>query len=260
MKRLLLAALLVPLTSFATTRTVDYSDLWFNPNESGWGANVIQQDTTLFVTLFVYGSNNQPAWYVASAATLQGSGSPTATFSGTLYRTSGPYFGASAFSSGSVQVTPVGTFTFSASQPGAATLSYTVDGVAVTKSVVRQTWDLENLAGTYLGASTGTWSACGAGRDGYVEAVATYTISHDGGVVQIREDGANFTCTYTGNYSQAGRLGAIQGGGICTDGVNQTFSATEIQVSPISIAMRANFTQSGACRFTGRIAAVRRGP
>ena len=45
----------------------------------------------LFATLFVYGSDNTPRWFVTGTG-LQGSGS---TFSGSLYSTTGPFFGAS---------------------------------------------------------------------------------------------------------------------------------------------------------------------
>ena len=247
------AAIALPMTASAAP-TVDFSDLWFIPAESGWGANVIQQDDTLFVTLFVYAANGQPTWYVASAVTRNGTGS---SFSGALYRTTGPYFGGTF--AGPVSVTQVGTLTFSGTQTNAATLTYSVDGVTVTKSIQRQTWDMENIAGTYLGASAGTWSGCGGGRDGYQESVSNFTVSQDGAAIQMREDGAGFTCNYGGTYSQAGRLGAIQGGGLCGDGVNQTLAATEVQSTPVSIAMRLNVTQPNGCRFSGRMSAVRRG-
>ena len=47
-----LAALAV-LPAQATTYSTDYTDLWYNPNESGWGLNLIQQYQTMFGTLFV---------------------------------------------------------------------------------------------------------------------------------------------------------------------------------------------------------------
>ena len=248
------AAITLPMTA-AAAPTVDFSDLWYIPAESGWGANVIQQDDTLFVTLFVYAANGQPTWYVASAVTRNGTGS---NFSGALYRTTGPYFGGTF--AGPVTITQVGTLTFASTQTNAATLTYSVDGVAVTKSIQRQTWDMENIAGTYLGATAGTWSGCGGGRDGYQESVSTYVVSQDGTAIQMREDSGGVTCNYSGAYSQSGRLGAIQGGGLCGDGVNQTFAASEVQMTPLALAMRLNVSQPNGCRFTGRMSAVRRGP
>ncbi|HYC35875.1 MAG TPA: hypothetical protein VEC19_05595 [Usitatibacter sp.] len=252
-----LASLAVPATASAAA-TVDYSDLWFNPDEPGWGANIIQQDDVLFVTLFVYGTGTQPLWYVASSVARAGN---TSNFSGTLYRTSGPYFGAGTFPSASVAVTAVGTLTFTASDSTSATLTYNVEGASsVTKTVMRQTWDTENITGIYLGATAGTWAGCGAARNGYQESPATFTIAHDGPTMQLREEGAGYVCNYTGTYTQSGRMGVIQGGGLCGDGVNQTFLARDVQVSPNGIVGRVEFAQAGgSCRFIGTLGAARRG-
>ena len=247
-----ISALAMPLGAGAAV-TLDYSDLWFNPSESGWGANVIQQGDTLFVTLFVYGSNSQPTWFVASSVDRVGGSN---SFTGTLFRTSGPYFGATSFPSSSVSVVPVGTLTFTATTSG-ATLNYSVDGVAVNKSVVRQTWELENIAGTYRGALSGTWANCSVGN-GPAEYTATYQVAQDGASVTVREEGAA-TCNYTGVYSQAGRMGAIQGGGTCSDGSQQTFAASNLQVTLAGLTGNVQITGVGSsCRFTGNWGAVRR--
>ena len=74
----------------AATFSVDHTDLWFSPSESGWGVNLVQQGNVLFATLFVYGSDETPRWYVASDL----ESADGVNFSGTLYRATGPYFGA----------------------------------------------------------------------------------------------------------------------------------------------------------------------
>jgi hypothetical protein len=253
-----LAAILTCLStlSYASSTTTDYSDLWGNTNEAGWGANVIHEVDTLFVSLFIYGPTNQPVWYFASGATQVGTSS---NFTGTLYQTTGPYFGAGSFP-GLTSLVSVGTLTFTASGPNAATLTYSVNGVTVTKAITRNTFRTENIAGTYIGGSMGTWSNCGNTRNGYVEAAANYTVSHDGTSVQIREEGSNFQCNYTGAYTQTGRYGVIAGGGLCTDGINQTFTATEVAVSRDALTMKLNVNQIGGCSFAGRLGGMRRGP
>jgi len=255
----LLAALAasIPLLSFASSTTPDYTDLWYNPAESGWGANVAQQGNTLFVTFFVYGSNNQPTWYVASAVTQQG-GSTSGLFSGTLYQTTGPYFGG-AFNPSAVGVTAVGTVTFNASGSNAATLSYTVNGTAVTKSVVRQTWAGDSIAGNYVGGTLGTWSACGTPLNGYQESPMTLTVTQDSTAVTMREQGSNYTCTYTANYSASGRFGSLGGNGTCSDGSNFTFTASDVAVSRDALSMRIAFVRNGGCRFDGRMGGIREG-
>jgi hypothetical protein len=245
--------------SHATAVTADYTDLWYNPNESGWGANVAQQGDTLFITLFVYGTNGQPTWYVASDVRYQGNqGAPSNTFTGQLFQTSGPYFGASSFNPAGVTHVRVGDITFSASAVSAASLTYTVNGVSVSKPVIRQTWKAEALSGTYVGASIGVWSACGASRNGSFEAPVTLTVTHDGAAVTMREDGPSYTCTYTGTYSQGGRMGQIVGNGLCTDGINQSINVTEVQVGVHALTMRMAANQFGGCNFVGRMGGVRR--
>jgi len=45
----------------------NFSDQWWNPAESGWGAAILQQYDTLFVDVFVYGPDGRPTWYTAAA-------------------------------------------------------------------------------------------------------------------------------------------------------------------------------------------------
>jgi hypothetical protein len=251
----------------AATPTTDYSDLWFNANEEGWGANVIQQNNILFVTLFLNNQATAPVWYVASSVQLTSSTATTATFTGPLYQTTAPYFGG-AFNEANVTNRQVGTLTFNATGISAATLSYSVDGVNVTKSVTRQTWRAENIAGTYAGGVTGTWSGCGGPRNGYQESFVTLTVSQDNLAINMREDGAGgtggtYTCTYQGNYTQDGRMGSIAGNVLCSDGVNQAFTATEVQGGLQGLSMRlvaTPFSTGGTCTFTGRMGGMRRAP
>ena len=250
------------ISAHAATATTDFSDLWFNSDEEGWGANVIQQNNVLFVTVFVNNQSNAPVWYVASAVTQVASTGTTVNFTGPLYQTTAPYFGGT-FNEANVSNRQVGTLTFSASQISAATLTYSVDGVNVTKQVRRQTWRAENIAGTYLGAVSGTWSGCGGPRNGYQESFVTLTVTQDNLAIGMREDGAGgtYTCTYTGNYSQDGRMGAIAGNVLCTDGVNQQFIASEVQGGIQNLSMRLVSAQTGGtCTFIGRIGGMRRAP
>ena len=73
--------------------TTNFSDQWWNPNESGWGASVLQQWDTLFIDLFVYGTDNKPTWFVAAAVLQTTSPAGHLVFIGDLYATNGPYFG-----------------------------------------------------------------------------------------------------------------------------------------------------------------------
>src|SRR5213075_2682038 len=98
----------------ATPQSLDATDMWFNPAESGWGLNVIHQGDTLFATLFVYAPDGRPTWYSASNLVTSGDGTAhdrPLVFSGALVESTGPAFGPS-FNPGAVTRRVVGSMTF----------------------------------------------------------------------------------------------------------------------------------------------------
>ncbi len=116
----------------ATASAVDYTDLWWNAQESGWGLNLNHQGNVMFGALFTYDAGGAPMWLVMSHGDLQADGS----FSGTLYRTTGPAFNAVPF--GATSATSVGTMRVSFSNSASGTLTYTFNGASVTKSITRE--------------------------------------------------------------------------------------------------------------------------
>lgn len=111
----------------------NYTDIWWNAAESGWGVNVNHQGNTLFATLFTYDTDGTPMWLVMSGGVKQGDSS----YLGELFRTTGPAFNAPWAPSG---VTPVGTMRFRFLNSFEGTLTYTVNGVTVAKDITRQTF------------------------------------------------------------------------------------------------------------------------
>ena len=114
------------------------TSLWWNPQESGWGINLNQQGSILFGTLFTYDAARAPLWLVMSGGALQSDG---LTYSGDLYRTTGPAFNANPFTPiGPANLTRVGTMSVAFDEGNAATLTYSVSGTEVTKSIQRQVY------------------------------------------------------------------------------------------------------------------------
>ena len=119
-----------------------YTALWWNPAESGWGLNTTHQGNILFGTLFTYAADGQPLWLVAPNLAGMASYDPyemamgTLTYTGPLYRTNGPAFNASPWTP--IDFRQVGAMTIEFSSVSTGTLSYSVDGVMVTKAVQRQ--------------------------------------------------------------------------------------------------------------------------
>ena len=115
---------------------VDYTDLWWNPAESGWGMGITQQPGVMFLSWFAYDDTGTPTWYVASNCAMNANGNGC---TGTLYRTSGPIDPLrNPFDPSKVKVTAVGSITASFGDNNSGTISYTVDGKAGTKSITRQ--------------------------------------------------------------------------------------------------------------------------
>lgn len=70
--------------SGTAAQPVDYSDLWWNAAESGWGVTLNQDAGMIFATWYIYDASGSPVWYVVSSCPLTGSGC-----SGEVYQVSG---------------------------------------------------------------------------------------------------------------------------------------------------------------------------
>ena len=206
-----LAAFAVSLSASATTVGPDYTDQWWNASESGWGVNFIQQNDVIFATLFVYGNDNSPRWYVA---TMRPSG---AAFSGPLYQTTGPYFGAGSFNPANVIATQTGNMTVAFANQYSGSLVYSVGGVTVNKQIVRQTFAEQNIAGKYLGGLTAQGSNCRNSPNGPILIFDTMTVSQTGRNVSMlvqftSTNGSSSQCTFAGTLTAQGRVAQIGNG------------------------------------------------
>lgn len=118
----------------ASGGSVDYTDLWWNPGESGWGLNLIQHPSrVIFGVWYTYGADGKRTWFVMPG----GSWTAANTFTGSLYATTGPNL-AQPFDASKVSVQPVGTATLTFSDADNGTFAYSVNGVAGAKAIARQ--------------------------------------------------------------------------------------------------------------------------
>jgi hypothetical protein len=120
-----------PLATGTIPPAVDYSDLWWNSSESGWGMAMAQQFGVTFLAWYIYDAQGKPTWLV-STCTMSGS-----SCSGAVYSTTGPPFGPT-FNSNAVQPSAAGTITVNFTDANHAVLSYTANGVTTTEHVIRQ--------------------------------------------------------------------------------------------------------------------------
>ena len=247
---------LVALTPAATA--TDFTDIWFIPQESGWGVNVVQSDTFLFATFFIYGQDRSPTWYTASL-TFDGT-----RYAGGLYRTEGSFWANPWNPAEHPDAVQVGTASF---QPGTdayhATLAYTVDGVgSATKSIVRQTLTRIVLGGNYIGAQAGAYSNCATtSQNGPYTDTFSLDVTHavDGSAVLTFTYGSGATCALSGALAQFGQLYDMPGATYtCTGNLAFTTSAAihELKATAQGIEGRLAANLPSGCREIANFSAV----
>lgn len=269
--RSIAAAFLVSLgfavPASATVHSIDFTDIWYIPAESGWGLNLIQQGDTLFGTLFVYGEDRSPRWYAASALVPQSAVAGTNVFKSPLYRTTGTFFGTVPFDATSVTLDEVGEMTLTFGSPTSGTLVYNVGTTTVTKTIQRQSFRGDAPTGNFIGGFAMTASACQENsQNGPKEIIGILTGTIAGSTVTLRLEYGQFVgqafCTMTGTLVTTGKLATITNGvwGCSVNNsppTNGPFSITALDTQVN--AMHGNFSGSdGICTYNGRIGGVRR--
>lgn len=136
LERLALAAS-VPVCRFTEVprnTASNYSDLWWNPAESGWGLSILHQGDNIFLAWYTFATDGRPQWLTALLLRQ-----PDGDFAGRLNR---------AVSGTPYTTTPIGPVTsFPLPEVGdvrvhfndgeRATLSYSVDGFTQAKPIQR---------------------------------------------------------------------------------------------------------------------------
>ncbi|HET7731841.1 MAG TPA: hypothetical protein VFK48_17605 [Usitatibacter sp.] len=253
-----LACIGFSLPAAATTYSTDYTDLWWVPSENGHGVNIVHQGNTLFVSIYVYGPDLQPHWYFASGMT----GNAT-TFTGALYRASGTPHGA-PWNPGQFNFNPVGTITLNFTTDSQATISYTSDTGSVNKTIVRNTFKANDLTGRYLGGVVALSNTCGSpdNNNKRISIANELIVTHSGNprfVVNFTTvAGAAASCTFTGAYTQEGKLGSIPNGTwSCTGGANNVGTFNMRQIDARVAGINAVVTmQDQYCRYVGYFGGV----
>ncbi len=242
----------------ATSYSPDQSDLWWIPDESGWGFQIVQRDSVIFLTMFVYGSAGAPTWYVA---TIDSTSFGSLVWEGDLYTTNGPWFASVPYDPALFKVRKVGTVTWSPQSLTSGTLDYVVDGVAVTKSVVRQTLVADNYGGSYLGAFHDTTTGCADPINNVSpsnDPAVTITVTQNGQSVGIVLSHVGWSIAISGTLSQSGQFGSVSGTYTSSAGEVGTanVSAINVQTHSLTGSFSLNSTNNG-CQNVGYFAGMR---
>src|SRR5450631_673787 len=116
------------------TLATNFQDLWWQPSESGWGLSLTQQGATIFGVWFTYEQDGTPIWLSFTATPTPEAGS----YSGALYRASGPAFYTLPFMPTQVARTQVGTAALTFTDGNHSVFANSLFGVAQAKSITRE--------------------------------------------------------------------------------------------------------------------------
>ena len=121
-------------TNSSRASASNYTDIWWNAAESGWGLTLAHQGNTVFGLWYTYDSMGRAQW-VSGLATLQADGS----FKGDLNRaTSGtPFNQINNSAATSFPVPKAGEFELRFSNGETGSFKYKLDGIEQTKAISR---------------------------------------------------------------------------------------------------------------------------
>jgi hypothetical protein len=114
----------------------DYSDLWWLPQRSGEALLLKQSSGSLFAVWAAYDSSGRATWYSLQPGAWSRNGSNVTSYSGPVYRTTGPWWGGS-YDPNQVTITAVGHATFTPLPAQRAQFDVTIDGTTVTLGLQR---------------------------------------------------------------------------------------------------------------------------
>jgi hypothetical protein len=232
----------------------NYTDIWWNPSESGWGVTMSQDyNGPIFATFFVYAANGTPTW-VGGLLTID---PVSGVYSGALYETSGGApLTSQSFNPATVQISNVGTVSFTPIDAANATLAYTYRGSSVVKQIARQPlYTVETISNaTFLTFTAGGTAyvaivqsrnnaQCSANNPAnttvgttyrmFPTAVTSNSISFNIGFCDPNSPAGACVistplCTFAGTVNQTGRLLNVPGTLSCTAGTNFSGGLTGI--------------------------------
>ena len=257
--RMCVLGLFLAVPSAFAASGYDYSDSWWNPAESGWGLQLVQQRDIVFATLYVYGTDGTARWYSGALpftgltradarAELRGRPLPD---DGTVVRRR------------CVRAVrgrlPQGRHDADRGRQHDA-----CDAVLRGRRRRRPEDDraadvpLDDYAGDYAGAFIVTTSKCtNPANDGTRTLPATLAVTQAGTAMTIVAALPGKSCSYTGPYTQNGRLGQLAAGFVCTNGEVGTLFFEEMSVQRFGFMGRLFGVDNAGCHIEGSFAAAR---
>jgi len=260
LKRLVVSVLL--FLASVNAGAFEYTDVYFDRAEPGWGVFLVQSDTTQFLAFFIYGPDGKPTWYTAELKQ-----DAAGNYNGPVYAITGTYF---ANPWQGYNIAAVGTASFEPADSYRATLRYSITGHApVVKPVERQTLTPYPLAGSYSGSMSGTVSACAdpTGNNAHFRGRYNLTVTKTGDAASaltftfVDTDNSGIVCTVTGPLTHLGRLYKLTSGQFSCTGQGLNPAPTPATIDSYhptgqGIEGRLTTTTPDGCNLSLRFAAV----
>jgi hypothetical protein len=235
-------------SSGSSPPSTNYSDIWYNSDESGWGLTIADHETQLFAVWYTYRADGRPTWFFVSGGTFTEN---RRFFTGTLYQATGPGYDAATFNPELVGATPVGSVSIDFAPPGVAPgralFTFTVGGITRTRQIERQpfgnampNWGTDYTDIWWYPAESG-WGLTLAQHGNNVFGVL-FTYDTDGQPLFVVLSGV----TFDGPNSFSGPLYTTTGPYFG----NATFDSTQVQVRPVGSASISFSGRSGTFRST----------
>jgi hypothetical protein len=249
--RALAIALLLSLATVHPAAADDQTDIWWNPNESGWGVNFIQSGDFIFATFFIYGPNNQPFWVTANMRR-----DASGAYSGPLYQTTGTFYG-SPWNPGQQTTNQVGSATYVPTNSYSGTLTYNVGTTTVVKQIQRQTLVTAPMGGAYSGAVLSVFTNCNDPQlNGPARFFTDLTVTQsNSGAFELAFDTGAGPLTISGTLIQSGLLYRLENATYTNSsyGNNVTFTVTAqvIDLKPTLQGIEGSWTAPLGAAFPG---------
>lgn len=253
-----LAVLALASPAFGTAFSTDNSDLYIATNEDGWGVELVQRADVIFATVYTYDAQHLPIFYTATLFFAGTNASGNAIWTGDTYVTQGSWFGA-PFDHSQLVYRKVGTMTYITQFIESGALTFTVDGVTVSKQINRLTFRLDNYAGTYLGVYRLVASGCAdPSNNGTFYFPSAFTVTQAANALSIvANDSQGGTCTFSGDYTQSGQFGQTRGSFTCASGINGGHLIFEMNVTPGDFRGRILGSDNLGCTLNGNLSGIR---
>ncbi len=121
------------LATGSTLPPTDYTSLWWNPDESGWGVSITQQFSTIFAAIYTYDANRNPIWYVATQCPVFNK-----SCTSPLYQVNGGRIPTDVWGTPALNIRPIGNATFSFTDGSNGTMTFSINGVPNFKVITKQ--------------------------------------------------------------------------------------------------------------------------